>query len=198
MRRINRIVVHCSATMEGKPFNAAAIDAMHKARGFKKIGYHYVVLLDGTIEKGRAESEVGAHAQGYNANSIGVCYIGGVGYDSVTRRVRGKDTRTPMQKEAMRNLIRQIKLRYPGARVMGHRDLSPDLNRDGKITSEEFIKECPCFNAMTEYDSVSSDTAKGGKLRDTTYLPATGTVDPTAPRGSVADAGGERVDETVR
>jgi N-acetylmuramoyl-L-alanine amidase len=118
--------------MEGKPFNAKAIDEMHKARGFKKIGYHYVVLLDGTVEKGRSEDEIGAHAQGSNANSIGVCYIGGIGLkdnlgNRPTRTVVPKDTRTQAQKDAMSNLIRQLKLRYPNARVMGHRDLSPDV-----------------------------------------------------------------------
>jgi N-acetyl-anhydromuramyl-L-alanine amidase AmpD len=190
MRKINMIVIHCSATLEGKAFNAAAIDAMHKQRGFKKIGYHFVVGLDGKIEEGRKLDEVGAHAQGYNANSIGICYIGGIGRNAKGNLV-GKDTRTQLQKDAMANLVRQMKLKFPNARVLGHRDLSPDLNKDGKITSEEFIKECPCFNAIPEYDGVHSDTAKGGKLRSSTVSFDTAMVDPGAPGASVADAGGE-------
>lgn len=189
MRKINLIVVHCSATMEGKPFNAAAIDAMHKERGFRKIGYHYVVKLDGTVEQGRKEAEVGAHAQGYNGNSIGVCYIGGL--DS---RGNAKDTRTPQQKAALATLIRQLKTRFPAARVKGHRDLSPDLNRDGKVTSEEFIKQCPCFNAMPEYDGVLSDSAKGGKLREVPQMFEMLEVDPAAPGANAAQAGGEAAD----
>lgn len=161
MRRINLIVVHCSATMEGHPFNAKAIDQMHRARGFNKIGYHYVVLLDGTVEEGRKEEEVGAHVSGYNQNSIGVCYIGGIGKEGAA-----KDTRTPQQKASLANLIRQLRVKYPGARVVGHRDLSPDINHDGRITPNEYIKQCPCFNVQDEYSSVNSATAMGGKLQD--------------------------------
>ena len=160
MRKIRTIVVHCSATIEGKPFNAAAIDAMHRARGFNKIGYHFVVGLDGTVEEGRRVSEVGAHVSGHNADSIGVCYIGGL-----DAKGGAKDTRTGPQRAAMRNLMRWLLLKFPDARVVGHRELSPDRNRDGKITSDEFIKQCPCFDAGSEYQGVRSDTAKGGALR---------------------------------
>ncbi len=191
MRKITRIVIHCSATLENKAFNAVAIDAMHKARGFNRIGYHYVVLLDGTVEVGRKEEEIGAHAQGYNKESIGICYIGGIGAHPITGKIGGKDTRTQMQKDAMANLVRKLKLKYPKARVMGHRDLSPDLNRDGVITSEEFIKECPCFNATPEYDGVLSDSAKGGKMRTVTVVLEQSIVDPARDSGSVAEAGGE-------
>lgn len=155
MRKITKIYIHCSATPEGKPFNAAAIDAMHKQRGWRKIGYHYVVLLDGTIEKGRSEDEIGAHVAGDNANSIGVCYIGGIGKDGNGRLV-AKDTRTPEQKAAMRKLVGELKLRYPSAVIRGHRDASPDRNKDGKITPDEFIKDCPCFDARAEYEGVNA------------------------------------------
>ena len=162
MRKITLIVIHCSATVEGKPFNAAAIDAMHKERGFNKIGYHYVVKLDGTVETGRKEAEVGAHVSGHNGNSIGVCYIGGVSVDG-----KPKDTRTAAQKVALANLVRQLRMKYPSAKVVGHRDLSPDRNRDGKITPDEYIKSCPCFNVQSEYMGQNSDTSKGGSLRST-------------------------------
>ena len=81
-RRITEIIVHCSATCEGKDFGAGDINVWHIARGFDCIGYHYVVRLDGTVERGRDEQRIGAHCVGHNAMSIGVCYIGGLGDDN--------------------------------------------------------------------------------------------------------------------
>lgn len=150
MRKINRIVVHCSATPEGRDVTAADINKMHIARGFKKIGYHYVVRLDGTVETGRKENEIGAHAKGYNANSIGVCYVGGLASDGKTP----KDTRTPAQKSALKKLLHTLKQRYPDARIVGHRDLSPDTNHNGKVDKWEWIKACPCFDAIPEYANI--------------------------------------------
>lgn len=150
MRQINLIVVHCSATPEGRDVTAADINKMHIARGFKKIGYHYVVRLDGTVEKGRNENEIGAHVKGYNANSIGVCYVGGLASDGKTP----KDTRTPAQKSALKKLLHTLKHRYPNARIVGHRDLSPDTNHNGKVDSWEWIKYCPCFDAIPEYANI--------------------------------------------
>lgn len=150
MRQINLIVVHCSATPEGRDVTAADINKMHIARGFKKIGYHYVVRLDGTVETGRKENEIGAHAKGYNANSIGVCYVGGLASDGKTP----KDTRTPAQKSALKKLLHTLKQRYPDARIVGHRDLSPDTNHNGKVDKWEWIKACPCFDANPEYANI--------------------------------------------
>ena len=150
MRKINLIVVHCSATPEGRDVTAADINKMHIARGFKKIGYHYVVRLDGTVETGRKENEIGAHAKGYNANSIGVCYVGGLSSDGKTP----KDTRTPAQKSALKKLLHTLKQRYPDARIVGHRDLSPDTNHNGKVDKWEWIKACPCFDAIPEYANI--------------------------------------------
>lgn len=147
MRKINLIIVHCSATKEGKDYTVADIDRWHRERGFKKIGYHYVIYRDGTVHEGRAESEIGAHCKGYNANSIGVCYIGGLAADGKT----AKDTRTPAQKRALLNLLSKLKKKYPSAKIVGHRDLSPDKNHDGKIESWEWMKDCPSFDAKTEY-----------------------------------------------
>ena len=96
MRNINKIIVHCTATKEGKAFNVADITRWHKQRGFVTIGYHWVVLLDGTIQQGRAEMTMGAHCKGHNANSIGICYIGGL-----DKNGNPKDTRTPEQKKAL-------------------------------------------------------------------------------------------------
>lgn len=150
MRKINLIVVHCSATPEGRDVTAADINKMHIARGFKKIGYHYVIRLDGTVETGRKENEIGAHAKGYNANSIGVCYVGGLASDGKTP----KDTRTPAQKSALKKLLHTLKQRYPDARIVGHRDLSPDTNHNGKVDKWEWIKACPCFDAIPEYANI--------------------------------------------
>ena len=96
MRRIDRIIIHCSATNPEQDFCAADIDRWLKAKGWSGIGYHYVIKLDGTIEKGRDVSKAGAHAFGYNKRSIGVCYIGGVDMDG-----KPSDTRTEEQKRAM-------------------------------------------------------------------------------------------------
>lgn len=150
MRKINLIVVHCSATPEGRDVTAADINKMHIARGFKKIGYHYVVRLDGTVETGRKENEIGAHAKGYNANSIGVCYVGGLASDGK----KPMDTRTPAQKSALKKLLHTLKQRYPDARIVGHRDLSPDTNHNGKVDKWEWIKACPCFDAIPEYANI--------------------------------------------
>ena len=66
----------------------------------------------------------------------------------------GKDSRTPEQKETLKNLVKEYKKKYPKATVLGHRDLSPDLNKDGKITPNEWVKICPCFSAITEYKNI--------------------------------------------
>lgn len=135
MRRIDDIVIHCAATKEGLNFHASDIDRWHRQRGFKKIGYHYVIDLDGTIEKGRDESEVGAHVTGHNAHSIGICYIGGCDKD-----MKPKDTRTLAQKESIIRLLMQLLCKYPDADIKGHRDF-PGVK-----------KACPSFDVRDEYD----------------------------------------------
>lgn len=136
MRNINLILIHCSATQEGKDFKAKDIDKWHKAQGWKKIGYHYVIDLDGTIEKGREESEIGAHCTGKNKNSIGVVYIGGL-----DKNGKPKDTRTKEQKEALWELLRQLLIKYPKATIHGHNEFSN--------------KACPCFDVTKEYDIIN-------------------------------------------
>lgn len=129
MRKIIYIVIHCSATPEGYNFRAADIDHWHKQRGFKKIGYHYVIDLDGTIELGRPIEEVGAHVKGHNKESIGICYIGGLD----GRHLHPADTRTPAQKRAINELVAKLKAQFPNAKVVGHRDLDRH-------------KACPCYD----------------------------------------------------
>lgn len=137
-RVIKEIFVHCTATAEGKDFRAADIRKWHMAppNGWKDIGYHYVIDLDGSVEKGRDEDVIGAHVSGHNANSIGVVYVGGLAKDGKTP----KDTRTPEQKVALKAVLKMLKIRYPNAFIYGHRDFAN--------------KACPCFNARGEYSKL--------------------------------------------
>ena len=111
-------------------FTAKDIDRWHRQRGYTMIGYHYVILLDGTVEKGRPIKQIGAHCKGHNAHSIGICYIGGLDKEG-----RSKDTRTEQQRKAMKQLIADLQQRYPNATVHGHREFAN--------------KDCPCFDVAS-------------------------------------------------
>lgn len=150
---IDSIVIHCSATRAGWDVHAADIDKWHKERGFKMIGYHFVVCLDGTVEAGRPLTMDGAHCNtaglyglAYNKHSIGICYVGGLDANG-----KPADTRTPAQKVALQKLVNRLCMEYPITDVLGHRDASPDKNGDGKITANEWIKACPCFEVRAEF-----------------------------------------------
>ena len=132
MRRITEIIIHCSATPEGKDFTVDDIRRWHLARKFADIGYHYVIYRDGSVHKGRVENIAGAHCLGHNAHSIGICYIGGVAKDGKTP----KDTRTPQQKQALRQLVQQLQFVYHHATVHGHNEFS--------------CKACPSFNVQKD------------------------------------------------
>ena len=136
MRIIDTIIIHCSATAEGKSFTVADIDRWHRQRGFDCIGYHYVIYLDGTLHAGRPIQQIGAHCQGHNATSIGVCYVGGLAADGKTP----KDTRTQEQRETLLSLLRKLKAQFPKARIRGHRDFA--------------AKACPSFDATKEYENI--------------------------------------------
>ena len=137
-RIIHYLVVHCSATPEGRTHTAKDIDLWHRQRGFNEIGYNYVILLDGTIEQGRDVDKIPAHVEGYNKDSIGICYIGGVDKNTL----QPKDTRTFAQKEALTKLLKELKKLYPDAVIQGHRDFTG------------VKKACPCFNAKEEYQNI--------------------------------------------
>lgn len=132
MRTINEIIIHCSATPEGRDYDAATIRRWHTDRGFQDIGYHYIVRLDGTVETGRPEEQTGAHCRGHNTHSIGICYIGGLAADG-----KPKDTRTTAQRQALAQLCRQLKKRYPQAGIHPH--------------NEYANKACPCFDVKAEF-----------------------------------------------
>lgn len=120
MRAIEYIVIHCSATAEGKEITAADVDKWHKAKGWDGIGYHFFIKLDGTIELGRRIKQIGSHVAGHNKNSIGICYAGGVETDNKTP----KDTRTKAQMESMKKLVQDLLKQFPTAKVVGHRDFA--------------------------------------------------------------------------
>jgi len=143
---VKYIVVHCAATREGQDIDIKRIDKMHKARGFRKVGYHFFIKLDGIIQKGRYLSEPGAHVRGYNSKSIGICYCGGLDSNG-----KPKDTRTEDQKESLESLILAMRERFPSAIVCSHYDFSEDKNNNGKIDRWEKMKACPCFDAKEEY-----------------------------------------------
>lgn len=135
------IVVHCSATRASMDIGVREISQWHVQRGFDTVGYHYVIRRDGRLETGRPEGVIGAHVRGHNARSIGICLAGGVDNQN-----QPADNFSAKQLTALETLLRELTSRYPQARVLGHRDLSPDLNGDGVITSNEFIKVCPSFD----------------------------------------------------
>lgn len=134
MRQITKIIVHCTATPEGRMVTANDIDRWHRNSGWNCIGYHYVVGLTGHVEGGRSIERAGAHCQGHNADSIGIVYVGGLDKDTFMP----KDTRTRQQIITLRILIRSLLREYPTITgVYGHRDFAR--------------KACPCFDAQEEY-----------------------------------------------
>lgn len=136
-RTITEIIVHCTATAEGKDYTVDDIRKWHKERGWSDIGYHYVIDRKGHILPGRDVDTVGAHCEGHNAHSIGVVYIGGVS----ALNGKPKDTRTLAQKAALIRCLTELKSLYPQAKIYGHCDFTKS-------------KPCPCFDAKSEYASI--------------------------------------------
>ena len=131
MRTVTLIIIHCSAVRPNQLSSAKDITQWHKARGWRTIGYHYVVRRDGTVENGRPIEQIGAHCVNHNKYSIGICYEGGLNENGCIA-----DTRTAEQKQAMKELILRLHQEYPSIKkIVGHRDL-PGVQ-----------KSCPCFNA---------------------------------------------------
>ena len=142
MKKIDKIIIHCSATREfDDSINAKVIDSWHKKRGWKGIGYHFVILIDGSIEAGRMINKCGAHTKGLNCSSIGICYIGGVESERNEKgKYAAKDTRTLKQKETLLELLLVLRKMYPEAKIHSHRDFA--------------AKACPSFDATEEYQNI--------------------------------------------
>jgi N-acetylmuramoyl-L-alanine amidase len=133
MRQINKIIVHCTATPEGREVTKEDLHKWHVVdRNFSDIGYHWFIDLNGERHECRPEHKSGAHAKGHNSDSIGICYAGGC-----DTSMNPKDTRTEAQKEGLHCMIQDLLDRYRNAEVIGHRDISS--------------KACPSFDAKEEY-----------------------------------------------
>lgn len=141
-RMISLLVIHCSGTRFCDRYTPAQLRADHLKRGFSDAGYHYYITREGELFAMRPVDEPGAHVRGYNQFSIGICYEGGL-----DTYFQPRDTRTSAQRQMMEQLVRMLQRMYPESIVLGHRDLSPDLNGDGVISPNEWVKQCPCFNA---------------------------------------------------
>ncbi len=163
---IRIIGIHCAATPNGSNHNATDIDQWHAVRNFRRnmslapehaphlrhIGYHQVIRTSGVVELGRPEHERGAGVKGYNNGAIWICLI-------------GRNKFTVAQWFALKSQVEVLTQRYPFARVCGHRDLSPDLNGDGLITSNEWLKTCPGFDAVSWWQNGH------GPLKNNIYYP---------------------------
>lgn len=147
MRKIKRIFIHCTAGSQKQ--TVADLRTEFKRKGWKNPGYHYVISPDGAITQLLDEQQVSNGVKGYNQTSINVAYIGGI--DSNGKAI---DNRTEAQKASLIRLLKELRSRYPKAQILGHRDISPDTNHNGKVDSWERIKECPCFDAMIEYKGI--------------------------------------------
>lgn len=148
-RKINLIVIHCSATRVDKNYTPDQLERDHRTRGFNSAGYNYYIRKTGEVVPMRPLELIPAHATGFNKNSIGICYEGGLDADG-----KADDTRTNAQRDAIIHLLLDLVCDFPDSEIVGHRDLSPDLNKDGKITPNEWTKMCPCFDAKNEYKNI--------------------------------------------
>ena len=144
-RSVTLIVVHCTATRVDADFTQKDLLRCHKARGMRMVGYHFYIRKDGFIWSTRPLEMEGAHCRGYNQESVGIAYEGGLNELGLPA-----DTRTQEQKHSLRVLIRTLKKMFPIQRVCGHRDLSPDRNGNGVVEPSEWLKQCPCFDVATD------------------------------------------------
>ena len=147
MRNIKYIAVHCTASHQSMTIEG--LKQEFKRKGWVNPGYHYVVSPDGKITQLLDEDKISNGVKRFNSVTINVAYIGGI--DTNGKPI---DNRTDAQKASLRSLLKMLHKKYPTAVIQGHRDFSPDLNKDGKITSNEWMKACPCFNAKEEYSNL--------------------------------------------
>ena len=161
-RSIETIIVHCAATPPSMNVGATIIRDWHvHERGWSDIGYHYVIRRNGRVEEGRPVERPGAHAKGFNHNSIGVCWVGGVAENSSAP----EDNRTAEQSASLFALLQELQARYPGAAVLGHRDL------------KGVKKACPSFDVRQWYtqacidqkENQEEERANATEAQSTTY-----------------------------
>lgn len=131
MRPIDTLILHCSATPPDMDIGVAEIDTWHKAQGWKRIGYHFVIRRNGTVERGRPLAQIGAHVEGHNRRTIGICLVGGVRDHGA--RPPAENNFTPAQWASLRTLVVDLLGRFPKAGVIGHHDVEPH-------------KACPSFD----------------------------------------------------
>lgn len=129
MRKIDMIIIHCSATPPNMLIGADSIREWHLKRGFKDIGYSDVIKRDGTEEEGRPLNQAGAHTKGYNKHSIGICMVGGVDENG-----KPDNNFTDKQWRSLERLIRYYKAQYPKATIHGHNEFAN--------------KACPSFDVQ--------------------------------------------------
>ncbi|MBQ9190060.1 MAG: N-acetylmuramoyl-L-alanine amidase [Bacteroidaceae bacterium] len=146
-RQIKYIFVHCTAGSQRQ--TVADLQAEFRRIGWKNPGYHYVIFPDGRVVQLQDEARVANGVRGYNKEAIHVAYVGGIDAEG-----KAVDNRTNMQRHRLIMILKILHKRYPTARILGHRDISPDKNHNGKVDRWERIKECPCFDAITEYQDI--------------------------------------------
>lgn len=154
MRRIERIFVHCTAGWQ----NTTTVETLKKEfrdKGWKNPGYHWVIFPNGNVVQMLEENKVANGVKNYNSTAIHVAYVGGIANLNSWDKIKSVDNRTPEQKLALFDLLTKLKLKYKSAMIMGHRDISPDLNHNGVVDPWERIKDCPCFDAMVEYMDIN-------------------------------------------
>lgn len=149
-QRTDLIVFHCSATRPSQHIGRETIEEWHLSRGFSSIGYHFVITRAGDLQTGRPLEDIGAHVQGYNAASVAVCMVGGLDHNG-HEFANAPQAFTPQQWDTARVLVAFLRKLYPEAKILGHRDLSPDTNKDGKIEPREWLKSCPGFDAAAQF-----------------------------------------------
>lgn len=147
MRVIKFLVVHCTAGSQNE--SKADLIAWFRKLGWKNNGYHIWVDGEGKRHDITPLERIANGVAGYNANSIHISYAGGID-------AKGKpiDNRTDAQKAMLISILKELRVKFPKAKILGHRDFSPDKDKDGKIESFEWIKVCPCFDAITEYSAI--------------------------------------------
>ena len=137
--RTDYIVIHCSATPPSAHVDAKEIDRWHRQKGWLKIGYHFVITRDGVLQKGRDLDEVGAHVKGYNHKSIGICMVGGSMADDRTtpqnENYIAENNFTPAQWFVLEAILNDMKVLFPAAKIVGHKELEP-------------AKQCPSFDVQ--------------------------------------------------